>query len=612
MNAYPKPIEEIRTQEFPQLQGMLYPSIGVSSRQDSRTTQHTNRYSGKAYFDHAGSQLPPTSLIEAFCDDLKTNLYGNPHSESMPSKAAGHRVDEVRARTLAFFGADSNEYDLIFVANATAAIKLVCDGFRDYRDLQVRRHCLFKRSSKRSDFYVYYHRDAHTSLVSLREFSSHQKCFSSDADVESWIDGLSSSSSTNNPPTLFAYPGQSNMTGRRLPPSWPSRIKAASNSSHIYTLLDAAALATTKRLDISTWQPDFVALSFYKIFGFPDLGALLVRRATGGPILDARRYFGGGTVDIVAALGAPWHVKKEETSLHDRHEDGTQPFHNIIALGHALDAIDRVYGGMDAISLHTAWLTRILHTQIASLRHSNGISLIRFYNDRSAVYGDTSVQGATIAFSVMTPAGTMVSYQAVEAAADKIGIYVRSGSLCNPGGVASYLGWTSQDLRHAYAAGHRCSAPIEFSGGRTTGVVRVSLGACSSVAECEALVTFLRETYVDVINQQAQNVSTHMHEMQSKERSILMRVRAAPAAGRKMRINQYGRSKEIPTREDSVMGYFLERQQTNGAPWSDKIEYDGETPIERKSGRGELLAKPKRWIKGMVEFWRSPNAAPAT
>ena len=50
-----------------------------------------------------------------------------------------------------------------------------------------------------------------------------------------------------------------------------------------YALLDAAALAATTSLDFSNpvTALDFTALSFYKIFGFPDLGGLIVRRKSG-------------------------------------------------------------------------------------------------------------------------------------------------------------------------------------------------------------------------------------------------------------------------------------------------------------------------------------------
>jgi molybdenum cofactor sulfurtransferase len=70
-----------------------------------------------------------------------------------------------------------------------------------------------------------------------------------------------------------------------------------------YSLLDAAALATTSPLNFSCPDeaPDFTVLSFYKVFGFPDLGALIVRKKS-GHILTWRKYFGGGTVNYLTVL----------------------------------------------------------------------------------------------------------------------------------------------------------------------------------------------------------------------------------------------------------------------------------------------------------------------
>lgn len=83
------------------------------------------------------------------------------------------------------------------------------------------------------------------------------------------------------------------MTGRRLPLIWSQRLRMSSLSSHqnTYSLLDAAALATTTQLDFSDpdFAPDFTAVSFYKIFGFPDLGGLIVRKRS-GHILQVRGH----------------------------------------------------------------------------------------------------------------------------------------------------------------------------------------------------------------------------------------------------------------------------------------------------------------------------------
>ena len=74
-------------------------------------------------------------------------------------------------------------------------------------------------------------------------------------------------------------------------------------------LLDAAAFVPTNSLDLSKYKPDFVTMSFYKLFGYPTgVGALLIRNKN----LDVLRtlYWGGGTVQIASELTdvAVFHV----------------------------------------------------------------------------------------------------------------------------------------------------------------------------------------------------------------------------------------------------------------------------------------------------------------
>ncbi|KAL2354971.1 pyridoxal phosphate-dependent transferase [Cryomyces antarcticus] len=459
--AYNFAVEELRDREYPQIQG-------------------------KTYLDHGGTTLYAKSLIEAFSADMISNLYGNPHSDCSPSKLAGHRIDEIRERALRFFNASPDEFDLVFVPNATAGVKLVADCFRDYA------------AASNTPFWYGYHRDAHTSLVGVREATKgFHRCFTSDEEVETWIEGRTASGHRRRQLDLFAYPGQSNMTGRRLPLDWPGKIRKNSQRVPTYTLLDAAALASTSPLDLSNaaTAPDFVALSFYKIFGFPNLGALIVRKVS-AHILDARSYFGGGTVDMVVNIGDTWHAKKDVT-VHDRLEDGTLPFLNIFALDAAMRIHTKLFGSMKQISMHCVYLAHQLYSELSQLRHCNDTPVVRIYKDANAIYGNSATQGATIAFNVLRADGSLVGYVDVEKAADEQQIYVRSGSLCNPGGVATYLKWTPPEMRAAFAAGHKCSNPTQVVKGKSTGVVRVSLGAMSTRADVETLLDFMRQTYVE-------------------------------------------------------------------------------------------------------------------
>ena len=257
----------------------------------------------------------PRSFVSDFATEMNSNLFGNPHSNSPSSMLSSDVIESTRAQALAFFKAGPEHFDLIFVANATAAITLVMD-------------CISDHSRKAASWYSY-HVDSHTSVVGVREaVGESSRCFKSDKEVDNCThsrrsqkvhEGILKDSSNENRVSLFAYPAQSNMNGRRLPMmSWSGGIRSSNTSnSQVFTLLDAAAYVATAQLDLSDPDstPDFIALSFYKIFGLPDLGALIVRKAS-GHVLGERHCFGGGTVDMVingtndGTHSEAWHAKK--------------------------------------------------------------------------------------------------------------------------------------------------------------------------------------------------------------------------------------------------------------------------------------------------------------
>ena len=325
---------------------------------------------------------------------------------------------------LDFFKADPNYFDLIFVPNATAAIKLVAESLRDY-------------TLRRSDesFWFGYHAAAHTSLVGARELArSDSRCFTSDLEVYDWLDHTSIDSRHFDASTvgLFAYPAQSNMNGRRLPQDWPGKLRRSSNSEHrnVYSMLDAAAYVATAPLDLSDQSnaPDFIALSFYKIFGFPDLGALIVRKEA-SHILRERKYFGGGTVDMVInGTTDAWHAKKQ-TSLHEILEDGTPAFHSIMALEPALDVHRMLYGDMRNVSDHTGSLCKGMYDEMSLLQHYNGVSVCRVYKDPMSQYGKGETQGPTIAFNVQNASGGWVRKSDLENLAIVNRIQLRTGGV---------------------------------------------------------------------------------------------------------------------------------------------------------------------------------------
>lgn len=451
--GYNKKVDEIRDLEYPMLVGTTY-------------------------LDHAGTTPYAKSAVESWTAELTTNLFGNPHSASAASQLSTRRVDDTRLKVLKFFKASPDDFDVVFVANATAAIKLVAEAFRDNED----------------GFWFGFHADAHTSLVGCRELADRgSSCFQDEESLEAWVSAMKCPDMSTDTLQLVAYPGQSNMTGRRIPMRYCKEIRknVQGSTRRVYTLLDAASLVSTSPLDLSDTlkAPDFTALSFYKIFGLPDLGALIIRKASAEPLLH-KRYFAGGTVDGVALSEGGWHVKKP--TLHGALEEGTLPFHNILALDHAMNVHQRLFGSMEDVSKHTRYLARQARDFLRDARHANGQRVCDIYSD----WNETD-HGPIVTFNLKNNLGSIISASEVEKLCIVKGIQLRTGGLCNPGGVARHLGLSIDQIRSNYNAGRRCGGESELIDGRPTGVIRISFGAMSTKADLHSFTSFIEEYYVE-------------------------------------------------------------------------------------------------------------------
>jgi len=104
-----------------------------------------------------------------------------------------------------------------------------------------------------------------------------------------------------------------------------SNISNAKNSMDVlkyarslgyHTLLDAAALAPTSKVSLADIEVDAMAISFYKMFGFPTgVGALVVRKDFLKTL--QRPWFSGGTVEIVQV---PGNIVTRSRHLHEQFE----------------------------------------------------------------------------------------------------------------------------------------------------------------------------------------------------------------------------------------------------------------------------------------------------
>ena len=429
------------------------------------------------YLDYTGGGLYADSQLARHRALLAGAVFGNPHSQNLSSRAMGARVEATRAQILEFFRASPEEYEVIFTPNATGALRLVGESYP------------FGPGSR---FLLTF--DNHNSVNGIRQFArargasvSYVPLTTADLrvpeealarDLQAPTPGrrrrLAGRRSGSAARSLFAFPAQSNFSGVQHPLAWIAQAQAAGYD----VLLDAAAFAPASQLDLSRWHPDYVSLSFYKIFGYPTgIGALLARK----PALARlhRPWYAGGTITFSsvraeAAPGRGFYLTPGPAGF----EDGTVDYLGIPAVGIGLDHISAV--GIQTIHTRVMCLTGWLLETLGALRHSNGSPLLRIYGPAG-----TDRRGATIAMNFFDPSGLLIDSVRVERRANRAGISLRSGCHCNPGAREVALGFSTQEMAAAFKDKDRLRYQefLQVIDGKTTGAARASLGLATTFAD---------------------------------------------------------------------------------------------------------------------------------
>ena len=419
---------------------------------------------GDVYLDYTGAGLYPASLVRAHAERLLDGTFGNPHSTNPTSHAATELVESARRAVLAHVRADPDEYVVVFTANASGALKLVAESFP---------------FGPGGTYLLTF--DNHNSVNGIREFARARGADVVYAPVrppELRIDDDGLRRALDAPcdgaPRLFAFPAQSNFSGVLHPLAWVARARERGWS----VLLDAAAFAPTHALDLGAVRPDFVSLSFYKMFGFPTgVGALLARREALAAL--RRPWFAGGTI-AYAAVSQPRHDLHEGSEAF---EDGTL---NFLALPAIADGLALLGGGRQAaIDARAMALTGWTLDRLLALRHASGRPVVQVYGPP-----DAEGRGSSMSFNVHDASGALVDHREVERRANAARISLRTGCFCNPGAGEVALGISGEELAGCFAHHDRMTVDA-FRGcltGKGSGAVRVSFGWASTFGDAHALV----------------------------------------------------------------------------------------------------------------------------
>ncbi len=425
----------------------------------------------QVYLDYTGGGLYAESQILRHHRLLSEHVFGNPHSTNPASLASTELVEHAREYILRFFCADPDEYAVVFTANASGALKIVGESYP------------FDSNSR---YLLTF--DNHNSVNGIREFAHARG-----ADVtyipvalpDMRADASQLDRELARPRTggsnLFAFPAQSNFSGVQHSLEWIYKARAHGWD----VLLDAAAFVPTNQLDLSKVKPDFVPVSFYKMFGYPTgIGALIARKEALRKL--HRPWFAGGTITVASVQGGKHYLADGPAAF----EDGTLDYLNIPAVEIGLKHIESI--GYDAIHERVRMLTGWLLANLSALKHSTDKPLVR-------IYGPTLPEGrgGAVTVNFFDKDGHPIDHRFIESEANKSNISLRTGCFCNPGAGEIALGISRMELAACFTQpGHEQRLSLDdfrlCIDGKSSGAVRISVGMVTNFRDIQSVLEFAR------------------------------------------------------------------------------------------------------------------------
>lgn len=422
------------------------------------------------YLDHVGGTLAPDSLLERDYQSQKNSILGNPHSGSRSSTDA---YAKARTEIYRFFRCTPDEYEIIFTPNASGAIRLVAESFP------------FQAGSE-----VLLTKDNHTSVHGLREYAKAKGAsvkyvpLDKELRIHAELMQRSLDKLPSGHPHLLAFPAQSNATGVRHELQWIEH--AQQRGARV--LCDAAAFVPQAILDCSLHQPDFLAVSFYKIFGYPTgAGCLLVKRSALGMLTPPS--FAGGAV---CYYSGPWSPT-DRLLFRDgeqRFEVGTPNYAAFPAIAHGFEYMSQL--GIEELGTRSSTLARWLEAQLSELRHD-----IKSQAPLCRIYGPSAEhKGATVMLNFFDCYNAVFPHALVRQAAESFGITMRNGCFCNLGAV--------QQATYTTAGAEHCELDKtekildcrtfddKILNKGNCGAIRVSFGLGSNFADAYRFYLFAR------------------------------------------------------------------------------------------------------------------------
>ena len=455
-------------------------------------------YQKITYLDYATSPVLPGSVLQNFSNNLHENLFGNTHSESQSAELSSETIDTVRSQILELLDTNISEYTVVFTYSQFHSMKLLTESFP---------------FSENSTFM--YTSNSNSNILGLRSFAERKKAkiqmvdlnqiinpnshFQKFPDIKKMIKQESKEEEENDANiakntnsnavlikklnvtmNLLTIPLVDEFDGTVMTEEQMKHISIPSNiPGKTAIMVDASLYLQNHHLSLSSTPFHAVALSFERIFGFPNIGCLLIHNSL--LQLLAKPYFGGGTLVYALTVSS---YEKLRLSPQDRFEDGSLPFLSIASIDCDFNLF---YNDLkiSRISNHISELIEYLYGQLTELRHSNGSPLITIYtNQEQKLLYNQSI----ISFNILDTKAEIIPWQKVVDSASNNDIYIAGGCFSTPG---SCIKWLQQDEKIIKTKIEKGDGDIP-----SFGAVRVSIGWATTKEDINNMINWLKTEFM--------------------------------------------------------------------------------------------------------------------
>jgi molybdenum cofactor sulfurtransferase len=287
---------------------------------------------------------------------------------------------------------------------------------------------------------------------------------------------------------LFAFPFEDNFAGTKPGTPYLKELVADTELREKWAIIgDVAAFLPTNPLNLTEYPIDAAVLSFYKIIGYPNTGALIIRNDF-AKRLKKRSY---SSTSSEGSLLHGNHYKLHE-ELPWRLEDDEVPFQMNLAVRYGLRFLKKI--GMKNIQAHVWNLTKKLAVALKGMKHSTGLAVAKVYGNHEK--NDSDLQGGIVAFNLRRTNGSFFGYSLVVTEASGADFHLRGGCHCNPGACFANMRIDEETVKMYFDKKTTCGDNNDIVNGVPLGSVRASFGWASTERDVELFIQWIRDNFV--------------------------------------------------------------------------------------------------------------------